>query len=116
MSSLSIFSAIVAGIIAAITAAVSFRMLKTCPILNNPVISLCIGGLTFLGLISWPSGVVGGLLIPYAALGLALVLLLLLGFFRKCREERRNKSEWQERSSPSCDEEKEPPWVGHNTE
>ena len=106
MSSLSIFPAIMAGIIAAMTTAVSFLVLKTCPILNNPVLFLCVGGLTFLGLISWPSGLVGGLLIPYAALGLALVLLLLIGCFRKCREERRNKSEWQERGNLSRDKER----------
>lgn len=106
MSSLSIFPAIVTGIIAAMTTAVSFRVLKTCPILNNPVTSLCVGGLTFLGLICWSSGLVGGLLIPYAALGLALVLLLLIGPFLKGKEERRNKSEWQERGNLSRDEEK----------
>lgn len=91
MSSLSILPLIVAGIIAAMTIAVSFRVLKMCPILNNPVISLCVGGLTFIGLISLPSGWVGGLLIPYATLGLTLVLLLLIGPFLKGKEDRRKK-------------------------
>lgn len=96
MSSLST-SLIVAGIIAAMTTAISLRVLKTCPILNNPVISLCVGGLTFIGLIILPSGWIGGLLIPYAALGLTLLLLLLMGPFLKGKEDRRKiKIEWPE--------------------
>ena len=92
MSSLSILPLIVAGIIAVMTTAVSFRVLKMCPILNNPIISLCVGGLTFMGLISLTGGWVGGLLIPYAALGLTLLLLLLLiGPFLKGKEDRRKK-------------------------
>ena len=91
MSSLSILSLIVAGLIAAMTMAVSLRVLKTCPILSNPVISLCVGVLTFMGLISLPDGWAGGLLLPYAALGLTLLLLLLIGPFLKGKEDRRKK-------------------------
>jgi len=105
MNSLSTLTLSVAGIIAAMTMAVSLRVLKICPVLNNPVISLCVGGLTFIGLISLPCGWVGGLLIPYAALGLTLLLLLLIGPFLKGKEDRRNKNEWQERDQLSRDKE-----------
>ena len=91
MSSISTLSLIVAGIIVAMTTAVSLHVLKTCPILSNPVISLCVGVLTFMGLISLPDGWAGGLLIPYAALGLTLLLLLLIGPFLKGKEDRRKK-------------------------
>lgn len=102
----SILTLIVAGIVALLTFIVSLRALKACSVLNNPIISLCVGGLTFIGLTSLPSGWLYGLLIPYVALGLTLVLLLLIRPFLKGKEDCRKKFLYLERS----DEEKKNSW------
>lgn len=91
MQSISMFTLIVAGLIGLLTFMVSLRVLKTRPVLNSPIISLCVGGLTVMGLVSLPIRWVGGLLIPYAALGMTLLLLLLIGPSLKGREDRRKK-------------------------
>lgn len=67
----------VALIVGMITAIVSFRVLRAALGFGNPILGACIGLLTGIGL-AGKGGRMSTLLIPYEALGLALVLMLLL--------------------------------------
>jgi hypothetical protein len=68
---------IVAGIVSLLTLAVSWKALRECPGLDNPVIPFCVAGLCFLGLTTLNGQWITAILLPYAALGLAILLLLL---------------------------------------
>ena len=82
---MNIFSSInvlLAGIIGVITAIVSWWTLRKALKIDSPVLGICVGALTGLGLATNMGGTMSALLIPYEALGLALVLLFLITFFK----------------------------------
>ena len=80
---------IIAGLLAALTWAVSRTVLKENDMLNNPLISPCVGGLAFIGLISMGDQWINAILLPYAALAIVLLLLLAFGWVAGQRQERR---------------------------
>ena len=85
MTTPSSLTTIVAIICAAITMAVSWRVVRDHPILSTPAIPIGVGGLAFLGLRRLQDGWADTILIGYIALPLALALLLLWVGFQKVR-------------------------------
>jgi len=103
MSSLSILSLIAAGLIAAMTMAVSFRVLKQNKTLDNPIVAICVGLLTFIGLITMPGQWMSAVLILYAALGISIFLILLFSlFFGKAKDSSVKHDIQKARSRDSC--------------
>jgi hypothetical protein len=76
---------IVAALMALMVTVVSFRVLRDHSTLNNPVIPVCVGLLSFIGLQHLPEGVEHTVLIGYIALPIAILFLLLLMAFYKAR-------------------------------
>ena len=74
---LSTLTLLVAGFVSLLTWAVSRKALKDNPVLNNPLIPICVAGLSFLGLTSMGEGWCQGILLLYAAMALAILLALL---------------------------------------
>ena len=75
--------------IGVLTFVVTRKVSNECPMLGNPVVALCVGGLTALSL--GGSGTAGTLLIPYGALGLTLLFFFLLLPFLKGKESKEKK-------------------------
>ena len=83
MTALSPVSFLVSAIIGMITAIVSYRVLRKELKLDSPLLAMCIGALTGVGLATQMGGNMSAILIPYEALGIAVVLLfLMMPFFR----------------------------------
>ena len=97
-----------AGIIGVISAIVSWRVLRQALKIDNPALGICVGALTGLGLATNMGGNMSVLLIPYEALGLALVLLFLIPFLKgkKCKDMKPLPPETSTRKS----NEPEDPW------
>ena len=57
---------------------VSFVVLRKHSTLDNPVIAICVGGLTFIGFMTLPGEMLRLILVSYVALAITLMLLLLL--------------------------------------
>jgi hypothetical protein len=68
----------VAAIVGLITAIVSWRVLRKAVGIDSPMLGVCVGLLTGIGLASRGGGSMSALLIPYQALGIAVVVLLFL--------------------------------------
>jgi hypothetical protein len=62
--------------VAVLTFVVAKRVLKSIPVLNSPAIPFCVAGLTAISL--GGTGIANVLLLPYGALGLALLFIFLL--------------------------------------
>ena len=77
MNQLSPLIIVVAGIISVITMAVSWKAMKAFPPFHNPLIALCTGGLTFLGLINLSRDWATGILLLYATTAIAILLILI---------------------------------------
>lgn len=71
---------VIAGIIALIVTIVSFKSLKQCSTLDNPLISICVGILVFMSFRKMGASTLSGILIPYQALGISIVLMVLAMF------------------------------------
>ena len=96
---------IMAVMIGVLTFVVCRRVLKACPMLDHSVVAVCVGCLTTLSL--GERGVGGGLLLPYAALGLTLLFVfLLLPFLKEKEPPKKDKPAIM----PPPDDEKEDPW------
>lgn len=68
---------IVAGLFGIMMTFVSWRVLKGNPVLDNPVIHVGVGVLTFIGLRYRPGGLIGQILLGYEAVPIAILFLLL---------------------------------------
>ena len=68
---------IVAGLMSLLTWAVVHKALREHPTLGNPILPPCVAGLSFLGLTMMGSGLIYGILLLYAALAIAILLMLL---------------------------------------
>lgn len=78
MSAITTLGTCVAGIVGIITAVVSWRVLREAMGIRNPTLGACIGALSGIGLAS-SGGDMSALLIPFATLGVAILIMLLLG-------------------------------------
>jgi hypothetical protein len=74
---------IVAALLAIMMTFVSWRVLRGNPVLDNPVIHVAVGVLTFIGLRYRPGGLIGVILLSYEAVAVSIAFLLLLMAFRK---------------------------------
>ena len=78
---------IIAALLTVLTTVISLRVFKGNPVLGNPVISICVGGITFIGLCSCASKELHAIIIPYVTLALCfpmvLFMLLFSGFWEK---------------------------------
>jgi hypothetical protein len=83
MNGVSSLVIIIAALLAVLTTAVSLGVLRNHSTLGNPVISICIGLLSFLGILYLPGDWRKMILIGYAALSLSLLLLMLLAGLTK---------------------------------
>jgi hypothetical protein len=94
-------SVVVAVLAATVVYLASYRTLRGLTLGNPPLLAGCIAGLTFLALATQPTGAIGVILIPYAALGLTLLLLpLLLLLHRWIRRSRNRHGLTDQRSRP----------------
>lgn len=94
MNILSWFASIVAGGLALMMTAVSWRVLKGNPVLDNPVIHVAVGVLTFIGLRYRPDGWIGTILLGYEAVAISILLLLLwMAFQKACQAQKERKQE-----------------------
>lgn len=85
MNVLCSFASIVAGSLAVMMTVVSWRVLKGNPVLDNPVIHVGVGVLTFIGLRYRPGGLIGQILLGYEAVAISILFLLLWMAFQKVR-------------------------------
>ena len=85
MNALSLIGTVVAAIMAIMTTVVSWHALRNHSTLGNPVLPLCIGLLSFVGLRYLPEGLANTVLIGYVALAIAILFLLLFMAFQKAR-------------------------------
>ena len=76
MNGLLAINALVAVIVGVITAIVSGRVLREAMSIHNPVLGIGVGALAGLGLASHEGGHMVALLLPFEALGIALVAML----------------------------------------
>jgi len=76
---------LLAAIVGLITAVVSWRVLRKHFGMDSPTLGICIGSLTGIGLASHEGGFMSGLLIPYEALGIAILVMLFLIPFLKVK-------------------------------
>ena len=67
---------------------VSLKVLKDHSTLNNPIISVCVGALSYIGLLYLPAGLKEMVLLVYVALAVAILFLLLWMGFQKARQSR----------------------------
>ena len=86
MNALSSMNTIISGIMAIMVTVVSWKALRDHPTLNNPIISACVGGLVFAGLLTLPEGWQNAILLLYASLAIAILFLLLWMAFHKVRQ------------------------------
>ena len=89
MNCLSWLASIVAGGLAAMMTVVSWRVLKGNPVLDNPVIHVGVGVLTFIGLRYRPGGLIGTILFGYEAVPIAILFLLLWTAFQRVSQARK---------------------------
>jgi len=88
MNDLSSINSIVAGLMAVMVTLVSLKVLKDHSTLNNPIISVCVGALSYIGLLYLPAGLKEMVLLVYVALAVAILFLLLWMGFQKARQSR----------------------------
>ena len=88
MNALCSFASIVAGALAVMMTVVSWRVLKGNPVLDNPVIHVVVGVLTFIGLRYRPGGLIGQILLGYEAVAISILFLLLWMGFQRARQSR----------------------------
>jgi len=88
MNDLCSFATIVGGALAVMMTVVSWRVLKGNPVLDNPVIHVAVGVLTFIGLRYHPGGLFGTILLGYEAVAISILFLLLWMAFQKVRQSR----------------------------
>jgi hypothetical protein len=88
MNNLSSISSIIAGIMAVMTSVVSWKVLKDHSTLGNPLLSVCVGALSYIGLLYLPAGLKEMVLLVYVALAIAILFLLLWMGFQKVRRSR----------------------------
>jgi len=81
MNEVSPLFVIVAVIAAIITTLVSLKALKGHPILGNPVISILVGLMGFIGLCSYSAKALPAIILPYIALILCIPIVLFLLLF-----------------------------------
>ena len=91
MSTILSINVLLAGIIGVITAIVSWRVLRQALKINCPVLGICVGALTGLGLATNTGGTMSALLIPYEALGIAIVLMFLMAPFLNRKKDKEKK-------------------------
>ena len=83
METVETLNTAVATVVGLITAIVSWRVLRKAMEIDSPALGICVGVLTGLGLASHGGKNMSALLIPYEALGIAIVVLLfLIPFFK----------------------------------
>jgi len=83
---------LLAGIIGVITAIVSWWTLRKVLKINSPVLGICVGALTGLGLVTNMGGTMSTLLIPYEALGIAIVLMFIMAPLLNRKKDKEKKS------------------------
>jgi len=88
MNGLPAWVVVVAGIVSVITMVVSRKVLKDAHSpLSQPLIPACVGLLAFVGMVKFVRDSAGWLLLPYVALAISIVLILLfLPFINRLRE------------------------------
>ena len=91
MGTLSSINVLLAGIISVITAIVSWRVLRQALKIDSPVLGICVGALTGLGLATNMGGTMSALLIPYEALGIAIILMFLMAPFLNRKKDKEKK-------------------------
>lgn len=91
MSTFSSINVLLAGIIGVITAIVSWRVLHHALKIDSPVLGICVGALTCLGLATNMGGTMSALLIPYEALGIAIILIFLMAPFLNRKKDKEKK-------------------------
>ncbi len=88
MNDLSSINSIIAGIMAVMTTVVSWKVLRDHSTLNNPIISVCVGALSYIGLLYLPAGLKEMVLLVYVAMAIAILFLLLWMGFQRVRQSR----------------------------
>jgi len=88
MNNLCSVATIVAGLFGIMMTTVSWRVLKGNPVLDNPVIHVVVGVLTFIGLRYRPGGLIGQILLGYEAVAISILFLLLWMGFQRVRQSR----------------------------
>lgn len=86
MNTLNSSASIIAGALAVMMIVVSSRVLKGNPVLDNPVIHVVVGVLTFVSLKYHPGGMIGVILLGYEAVAISILFLLLWRGFQKVRQ------------------------------
>jgi len=102
MNNLCSVATIVAGLFGIMMTFVSWRVLKGNPILDNPVIHVAVGVLTFIGLRYRLGGLIGQILLGYKAVAISILFLLLWRAFQKTSKahaERKKKNQIAKQSS-----------------
>ncbi|MEI6166645.1 MAG: hypothetical protein WCS52_05575 [bacterium] len=85
MNIFSSFASIIAGVLAVMMTVVSWRALHD-TFLGNPIVSVCVGILTFIGLRYRPGGLFGMILLSYEAVAISILFLLLWMGFKKVQQ------------------------------
>lgn len=104
----------IAAILALLTTVISLRTLKNHPVLSNPVISVCVGLLAFMGLCDYAGKELSMVILPYIALALCLpIVLFLLLFARSSKEQRPDARDRRACNSQKKDDSESAEWHGH---
>lgn len=85
MTTLSILATAFAAAMGIFMTFVSWRVLKHCPILDNPIIHVLVGTLTFIGFRYRPGGMVGTICLGYEAVAISILFLLLVSVVARKR-------------------------------
>ena len=93
MNDLHSFAPIVAGGLGLMMTMVSWHVLKGNPILDNPVIHVAVGVLTFISFRYSPGGLPGGILLGYKAVAISILFLLLWMGFQKVSQAQKEKKQ-----------------------
>lgn len=87
MNDLTSIDSIVGGVMAIMVTVVSHRVLRD-SVLGNPLLSVCVGLLSYIGLLFLPDELKEAVILVYAVLSLALCLLILWLAFKWVRHSR----------------------------
>jgi uncharacterized membrane protein len=92
MNIFSSFASIIAGVLAVMMTVVSLRALHD-SFLGNPIVSVCVGILTFIGLRYRPGGLFGMILLSYEAVAISILFLLLWMGFKKVSQAHKERKQ-----------------------
>ncbi|MEI7912976.1 MAG: hypothetical protein WCK77_25425 [Verrucomicrobiota bacterium] len=85
-------ASIVAGVLAVMMTVISYRVLRD-TFLDNPLIHVAVGVLTFIGLRYRPSGLIGMILLGYEDVPIAILFFLLWMGFQKVSQAHKERKQ-----------------------